>query len=296
MSIITDIIRLIRPTQWVKNLFVLLPVIFGGRLPDISVWTHAGEAFIAFCLLASGVYIFNDVIDAEADRSHPVKRLRPIASGKIKPSRAMLLSAFFIFLSFACSIYIFHFAPALTGILFAYLVINFLYTVWLKYIAIVDVITIAVGFVLRVLLGGLATDIYVSAWLIMMVFLLCLLIAFGKRRAEVIRMEQGGTARKSVDGYNRGFMDRIMSLLAATVIVAYICYTLTPAVEERFNSPYVFLTSIFVIAGILRYLQIVFVRTESENPTDIMLHDRFIIICILLWLATFIMIIYYPHT
>lgn len=284
--------RLIRIKQWVKNLFLFLPLIFSGNMLNGEATLLTLEAFLSFCLLSSSIYILNDIVDCESDRKHPVKCHRPIASGKIKSWTAIIISIIFCAAAFLLSFIFFPITPGEQLILFAYLVINILYTAGLKHLVIVDVMIIAAGFVLRVLAGGAAANIWVSPWLIMMVFLLTLLIAFGKRRDDLIKLESGIKTRKSVEQYNLVFIDQVLTLLSATMVVSYICYTLSPAVEERFNSQNVYLTSVFVIAATLRYLQIAMVKERSGKPTDIIYSDYFMQICGICWLLSFICIIY----
>ncbi len=282
----------LRVRQWVKNLFVYVPLVFSGKMLNPQLILESTGAFMAFCLLASSIYIINDLRDRDADRRHPVKRLRPIASGRFPSGMAVFLSAALCAMSFAmawgCG-----FTANSYLILAGYLVMNLMYSFGLKHIAILDVIIIAAGFVLRVLLGGVATHIWVTPWLVMMVFLLTLLIGFGKRRDDLIKMERDDVdVRKSVQEYNLTFINQVLGILAATVIVAYVSYTLTPEVEARFHSGNVYLTSVFVIGAVLRYLQIALVKERTGNPTQLVYSDRFIQICTVLWLASFLLIIY----
>lgn len=282
----------LRVRQWVKNLFVYVPLVFSGNMLNPQLIFESTGAFMTFCLLSSSIYIINDLRDRDADRRHPVKRLRPIASGRFPSGMAVFLSAALCAMSFAmawgCG-----FTANSYLILAGYLVMNLLYSFGLKHIAILDVIIIAAGFVLRVLLGGVATHVWVTPWLVMMVFLLTLLIGFGKRRDDLIKMERDEVdVRKSVQEYNLTFINQVLGILAATVIVAYVSYTLTPEVEARFHSGNVYLTSVFVIGAVLRYLQIALVKERTGNPTQLVYSDRFIQICTALWLASFLLIIY----
>lgn len=282
----------LRVRQWVKNLFVYVPLVFSGNMLNPQLILESTGAFMTFCLLSSSIYIINDLRDRDADRRHPVKRLRPIASGRFPSGMAVFLSAALCAMSFAmawgCG-----FTANSYLILAGYLVMNLMYSFGLKHIAILDVIIIAAGFVLRVLLGGVATHIWVTPWLVMMVFLLTLLIGFGKRRDDLIKMERDDVdVRKSVQEYNLTFINQVLGILAATVIVAYVSYTLTPEVEARFHSGNVYLTSVFVIGAVLRYLQIALVKERTGNPTQLVYSDRFIQICTVLWLASFLLIIY----
>ncbi|MDE6230446.1 MAG: decaprenyl-phosphate phosphoribosyltransferase [Muribaculaceae bacterium] len=289
----SDWLRLMRPAQWIKNLFVFFPAIFGGGLLDARIFIGACESFIIFCLLASSIYVINDIRDREADRAHPEKCRRPIASGRISKKTAvgfaLTLDFLWIFLTYIW----FGFRPEVWAIVGGYFLMNLAYSMGLKQVAIVDVFIVSAGFVLRVLMGGVVCRIWVSPWLIMMVLLGTLLIAFGKRRDDVLLMEAGHKAtRKSITTYNIQFINQVLSMLSAATIVAYVCYTLSPAVEERFGSEYIYLTSIFVIAALLRYLQIAVVFERSGRPTQILYGDRFIVACALLWMISFLIIIY----
>lgn len=286
-------LRLIRVKQWIKNLFVFLPLIFGGRLLSSQGVTESIAAFACFCLGSSAIYVLNDIIDRKADRLHPVKCHRPVASGLMSARSAAYISAFLAAASIAGSIFLFPGNAAVCVITVTYLLLNVLYSCALKHMAIIDVMVIALGFVLRVFAGGEACGIPVSPWLTIMVFMLTLFIAFGKRRDDLLRMkEERHVTRKSVACYTLGFVDQAMTLLASALIVAYIIYSLQPEVESRFNSHYVYLTTIFVIAGVLRYMQIAIVKKNSGQPTEMVYNDPFLLTCIILWIATFIFIIY----
>lgn len=287
-----SIISLLRPQQWVKNLFVILPVFFGGRFLDATYWLRAMPVFIAFCLMASAIYSLNDVRDIDDDRRHPVKCRRPVASGAISVTQAYILMILLATGSFAIA-WIFASTDAVAWILLAYLALNVAYSAGLKHIAIADVFIIATGFVLRVAAGGVACGIWLSPWIICMTFLLTLFLAFAKRRDDVVLHDSCGIiARKSIAGYNTAFMNQTLGILATITMVCYIMYSLSPEVMQRLGSEYVYITSVFVLAGLLRYLQIALVEKRSGSPTAILLRDRFIQGCIVIWLATFALIIY----
>ncbi len=297
MRLITDIIRLIRVRQWVKNLFVFLPLIFGGSLMSASGLLGGAGVFLCFCLASSAIYALNDVADRETDRRHPSKSHRPGASGRIRPEAAGAISGGLGAAALAGSLWMFPHKPQVCAILSAYILLNILYTYMLKHMAIIDVLAIATGFVLREYGGGAACVTAVSPWLTVMVFLSTLFIAFGKRRDDLIPAQsedalKSATPRRSVSGYTPGFIDQTMTLLASATIVAYIIYTLQPEVCERFGSDHVYLTTVFVIAGILRYMQKAIVKNETGDPSELVTRDPFIIGCVVCWLAAFIFIIY----
>ena len=285
------LLQLMRVREWVKNLFVFLPLVFGGGLLSGPGLLNAIIAFVCFSLTASSIYILNDLNDRASDSQHPLKRSRPLAAGRVSTDLAGGICAALACAALATSrIFL---SPLPTYILAAYLALNVLYTYWLKQLPIIDVMTIATGFVLRVLCGGAACHIWVSPWLVAMVFLLTLFIAFGKRRDDLLRIQTDNKAlRRSAAAYSLNFIDQVMALLAGAMIVAYLIYTLSPDVEARFGSHYVYTTTIFVIAGILRYMQIAMVNKESGDPTGIVYRDPFLTGCCVLWLASFIAIIY----
>lgn len=254
-----------------------------------TLWT-----FLAFCLVSSSIYCFNDIHDVESDRLHPKKKLRPIAAGKVSVWEGyfiMLLclmgSLLLATLSHSVNM------PVIYGLLLGYWGMNIAYCVRLKQYAILDVAIIAVGFVIRVLIGGFTTDIFVSGWLALMTFLLALFLAFAKRKDDYRIFELTGTMpRKSITGYNAQFIDLSVTIVGTITMVCYIIYTMNEGVIERFGSPYIYLTNFWVLAGLLRYLQNMLVYQRSGSPTKVLVKDRFIQVCIAGWLLSFFAIIY----
>ena len=295
-----DIIRLVRPKQWLKNVFVLIPVFFGGRLSDVHDLLATAFAFVAFSFAASSIYCFNDIIDADADRRHPVKCSRPVARGAVTMRQAYMLMAQMILLALCvvlCGRYLSVFTPSqalrVGGVIAGYWLLNLAYCAWLKKYAIVDVSVIAFGFVLRVLAGGFATDIIPSRWLVLMTFLLTLFLSLAKRRDDVLRMNATGEApRTNTIRYNLTFINQAITITASITTVCYIMYTVSPEVIARFQTEYLYLTTCFVILGLLRYIQITVVDEQSGDPTKIMLRDRFIQAVVVLWAISFAIIIY----
>lgn len=284
---IKQYIKLIRPHQWVKNFFIFLPVFFSFRFTEVSLFLPCILAFLGFSFIASSIYIINDWCDIESDKAHPTKRKRPLASGAVKPKEALI--GVCILLAAGFGIYTFAFdnwyAIALLGL---YFILNIFYSFKLKHITIVDITIVAIGFVIRVFIGGVVTGIAISQWLIIMIFLLALLLAVGKRRDDVlIFVRTGDKSRKNIDGYNLNFLNSIIVIITAIIILAYIMYTISPEVVER-NGDNLYLTSLFVILGLMRYLQIIFVDEKSGDPTKIFLKDHFIHIVMLLWVASFL--------
>ncbi len=297
-----DILRLIRPKQWLKNVFVLVPMFFGGALTDGATVFASLVAFFAFCFIASAIYCFNDIIDVEADRRHPVKCKRPIASGAITMKAAYGLMALMVVLAMLTTLLLprggglLEASPrgGLVGVLLFYFVLNLAYCAWLKQYAIVDVCVIAFGFVLRLLAGGFATGIVLSKWIVMMTFLLTLFLSFAKRRDDVIRMEATGEApRKNTIRYNLTFINQAITITASVTLVCYIMYTISPEVVARVHTDYLYLTTAYVLLGLLRYIQITVVDKKSGDPTKMMLQDRFTQVVVVLWALTFLLIIYF---
>ncbi|MEL6254236.1 MAG: UbiA prenyltransferase family protein [Bacteroidota bacterium] len=286
-----EYISLLRPHQYIKNLFLFLPAFFSLQILDGEVVIRTCVAFVAYCCMASAVYILNDYKDREADREHPVKRLRPLAAGTIKTSTAFILMSSLIVLGFLLSILL---GKSIFYLLTAYVFINVLYSFKLKHIAVVDIFIIALGFVIRIAVGAYAapTPIPYSKWIVLMTFLGALFLALAKRRDDVLLAAQGQKVRKSIDGYNLEFINGAMIIMASVLIVSYISYTIAPEIQENFGSEYLYLTVAFVILGVLRYLQISFVEEKSGNPTRILLTDLFLQLTIVAWLLTFVFLIY----
>lgn len=291
---IKAMLQLLRMEQWVKNFFIFFPLFFNGQLLNISLLLQCVIAFFAFSFAASSVYCFNDIYDVNADRLHPKKSKRPVASGSVTVKTAYLLMAVCFVISMIILLVLGGTQKyAVMGLIAFYYVMNIAYCVKLKQYAIIDVIVISIGFVLRVLVGGTATDIWLSEWIVIVTFLLALFLAFAKRRDDVVLFKNTGVApRKNTDRYNLDFMNQVMTIVSTVTIIAYIMYTLSPDVIERFHSRNIYITSVFVLVGIIRYLQVTIVDLKSENPTTILLKDRFIQFCVVGWIISFLIIIY----
>ena len=287
------VIQLMRPGQWMKNFFVCLPLFFDQRLFQKEYWAPVILTFFSFCFIASSIYCLNDIIDVERDRVHPKKKFRPIASGVISKATALIIMILCILISFLLAFSVGHDSLRVAAIIFTYLVLNIAYSFKLKQYAIIDVFIIAIGFALRVLAGAFCCDIIPSNWLVLMTFLLALFLAFAKRRDDVVIYQTDGIlARNNIVRYNLPFLNQVIGLIAAITMICYIMYTITPEVISRFHTRYVYLTSIFVLAGIIKYLQITMVDVKSGNPTKVLLKNRFIQLCILGWILSFFLIIY----
>ncbi len=289
-------IKLLRPKDWAKNLFLFVPSFFAGHFFVLHKIELLGLGFAAFCCFASSIYIINDYRDIENDRKHPKKSKRPLASGKVKPAHALLICVLLLL----CGCVLGYLAnPALWFLLVlgVYFLMNLGYSYGLKNIAILDMLIVAMGFVLRVKAGAIIANVESTAWLIIMTCLLALFMAIGKRRDDLLLQDSSGsTMRKSLSGYNLNFLDTMLGLFSAIIIVAYINYTMDPDSIIRLGTYRIYYTSIFVVAGIMRYLQIVFVMKDSGSPTEILYKDHFIQVTIVLWITCFFILLYLPHS
>jgi decaprenyl-phosphate phosphoribosyltransferase len=286
---IREHVKLLRPHQWVKNGFVLIPAFFGGKLMMLITSSKPGLAFASFCAAASSVYVLNDIFDIEKDRAHERKRSRPLAAGTVSIRNALVLLAI---LALAAT----GMAVAVGGTFFyivaGYIGLNILYTLYFKRISLVDISFIAAGFILRVLGGGVAADVVISKWLMLMTFLLACCLAVGKRRDDLLLGVNKTAVRDANNGYTLRFIDTCLVILGAVTIVCYIMYTVSEEVVRRLNSDNVYLTSVFVIIGMLRFLQIAIVEQKSGAPTMILLKDNLIRVMIGLWLLSFLILLY----
>ncbi|UZS00135.1 decaprenyl-phosphate phosphoribosyltransferase [Chondrinema litorale] len=285
--------NLLRPKQWIKNLFLFIPLFFSGEIFHIPKLLNVSLGFISFSLIASCVYIINDYRDIESDKKHPKKCKRPLASGSVSKREAIFVLILCLIIGFSIAFFL---KPKFLFILSIYFILNLAYSFGLKNISILDVIIVATGFVLRVKCGGVLSHIYTSEWLTLMVFLLALIMAFAKRRDDVlIKAKSGSDIRKASRGYNLEFLNVALAILSAITIVSYLLYSLSMGMIEQWGTHRLYYTCLFVIAGILRYLQIAFVENESGSPTSILYKDKFIQGSILVWIISFYFIIYYPE-
>jgi len=268
---LNSIIKLIRPHQYIKNIFIFMPIFFIGHITNIELILITTTAFVAFSISASAVYIFNDYQDIDDDRKHPEKKHRPLASGSITKKFAITLIGVFFIIGISIMATI---SFQVVGILCIYITLNIAYSLYLKHIAILDVSIIAICFVLRLFIGSSATGTALSMWIIITTFLLALFIALAKRRDDILFfLNTGKKMRRAIDGYNLQLIDGAMMIMASVVIVTYILYTTSIEVLQRMQSEYLYLTALFVILGIMRYLQISFVENNSGSPTKIVLRD-----------------------
>jgi len=289
-------LKLLRVEQWVKNLFVFLPLFFSGNITNHDLFIKSIFAFFIFSFAASSIYIINDYSDIDSDRKHPEKKNRPLASGAISKTTALVFLIGLLIADIAlilfCQEYFSQNLWKFSTIIIAYFLMNLAYTFKLKHVAIIDVSIIAIGFVLRVLAGGYITGIYISQWAILLTFVLALVLAIGKRRGELINAQISGKTRKALDGYNVQFADIALSISCTLAIVCYLMFTLSPEVQKRFH-PRVFYTVFFVVFAFLRYLQQTLVYNKTESPTKIIYKDRYIQITLILWVIVFLLQIYF---
>ena len=287
-------LQLLRPLQWMKNVFVFAPIFFSNHLLEKDFFVPTAVVFLSLCMISSSIYCFNDLRDVEADRQHPKKCQRPIASGAVSVKGGYTLMALATILAFVILAFVKSpNTPYLYMIVGGYWLMNIAYCLKLKQYAILDVSIIAIGFVMRVLAGGLTTNVWVSHWLVMLTFLVTLFLALSKRNDDYRIYEQTGIKpRVSITGYNKTFINEATAIVASVTMVSYIMYTMSEEVIARMGTRYVYLTSGWVLAGLLRYLQNMVVFGLSGSPTKSLVKDHFIQLCILGWIASFFAIIY----
>ncbi len=287
-------VKLLRPEQWVKNVFVLLPLFFSGSMLDGAKVSDALWVFAAFCLISSSVYCINDACDADTDRLHPDKRHRPIASGLISRRHALIAAATLATAVAPICLFSGMCRPGLViTIIYSYLLLNIAYCIRFKRYHVIDVVILSSGYVLRVLAGGVGTSITLSSWILVMTFLIALFLSVAKRCDDAtIYKTTGEKMRSNVDFYARNGIEIALRAIAGVTFACYMLYTVSDEVMQRLHSHYVFITSIFVLIGLMRYLHITLVQHRSGNPTSVLLHDHLLQLDIALWILTFVLIIY----
>lgn len=288
-TVLTGLLRAMRPKQWTKNGVVFAALIFSRHFDDPASVVSAVIAAGVFCLLSSAVYLLNDVFDLRNDRAHPIKRRRPIAAGEVPPGAAVGTAVVLGGGSLAAGYFV---VPGLAIIGAVYLVANVLYSAWLKKVVIVDVMVISLGFVLRAVAGGLAIDVEVSAWLIICTILLSLFLALCKRRQELALLDSATEHRGILEEYTIEFLDQMITIVTAATVVAYSSYTLSHDVQEKLGTRHLYLTVPFVIYGIFRYLYLVHRRDMGGSPSEVLLADRPLLLNILLWGVAAVAILY----
>ena len=286
------LVRAMRPRQWTKNVLVFAGLIFGQKLTDPRSVETAGLAFAVFCLLSSSVYLLNDVRDREADRLHPAKANRPIASGALGVGAALIAAAVLAAISLAAAFWInTAFGLVATG----YLVLMAAYSLWVKHVVILDVLALAAGFVLRAAGGAAAVNVEFSHWLLLLTLLGALFLALSKRRAEIVALTDAAHShRKSLAEYSPYLLDQMISVVTASTLLAYAFYTISPDTVQKFGTAHLIWTVPFPLYGIFRYLYLVHQREGGGSPSDTLLEDRPVQACVALWAASVVLILYGP--
>ncbi|CAN5529425.1 decaprenyl-phosphate phosphoribosyltransferase [soil metagenome] len=288
----TPYILAMRPKQWMKNVLVFAALVFSANLFDLGLILEVSLAFVCFCMASSAVYFLNDLRDREEDRHHPVKQFRPIAAGQVAPEHAMVMSAVLALVALGAGLYI---APAFAGVLAGYMLLNISYSMYLKHFVIVDVFSISTGFVLRAAGGAVVLGVPISPWLYVCTIVLSLFIGFGKRRSELVLLEDdAGSHRKNLDEYSAPLLDQYIVVTAGATVMAYSLYTV---VAPNLPSNHLMMATIpFVLYGIFRYLFLVHQRQEGGAPEQLILTDRPLLGSVFLWGMTSIVILYGPWT
>jgi len=290
--VLTSIFVSLRPRQWVKNLFVFAGLVFAQKLFTPSVWPALG-AFAVFCALSGSVYLLNDAADREKDRLHPDKKWRPIASGRLPAGTAVTAAAVLVVAALAGSLVL---SRPLAVVALAYAVLLGAYSVWLKHVVIVDVIVVAIGFVLRAVAGAVAIDVEISGWLLICTVLMALFLALGKRRHEYLTLGEAAVRHRPILAeYSAGLLDQMIAVVTASTVTAYALYTMSPETVAKFETHLLPVTLPFVLYGIFRYLYLLYRRQLGGNPSELFLNDGPLLVNTLLWILAVALIIYGPR-
>lgn len=291
-SIALNLLRSTRPSQWTKNFLVFAGVLFGRRLFEPRAVAAALAAFLIFCMLSGAVYLFNDIADRDADRQHPLKRRRPIASGAISLSVAISAAALLAAGALAAA---FRLSVPFGAVAAVYLLLQAAYSHVLKHVVILDVLAIAIGFVLRAVAGAVAVNVEISHWLFVCTILLALFIALAKRRHEIVLLaDTAATHRPILGEYSPYLLDQMIGVVTASTLISYVFYTISPETTEKFGTEWLGLTIPFPLYGIFRYLYLVHQREGGGSPADLLLTDRPLLVCVALWAVAVAIIIYRP--
>ena len=286
------ILQTMRPRQWVKNLVVFGALLFSRKFTDGGAVLHTVAAFLLFCAASGGIYIINDLFDAERDRRHPEKSRRPIASGALGSAAAIVAATLLLTGSLMSA---FTLSPPFGAVVLIYAALNLAYSLWLKEVVIIDVMVIASGFVLRAVGGGLVIDVTISTWLIMCTILLSLFLAFCKRRQELELVPEAHEHRSILREYSVAFLDQMINVVTASTVTAYMFYTISPEVELRLGTHYLYLTVPFVLYGIFRYLYLVHQKGQGGSPTQALLTDWPLLLDVALWGVTAVLLLTFAH-
>lgn len=287
-----NLITALRPSQWTKNLLVFAALIFAQRLFDARAIAESVSAFVIFCILSGVVYLINDVMDRESDRRHPLKSHRPIASGALSV-RSAVVAAAVLSASGLAAAFALNFDFGLVAV--SYVGLQALYSGPLKHIVILDVLTLAIGFVLRAIAGAVAIHVDISHWLFVCTILGALFIALAKRRHELVLLGDGAANHRPIlEEYTPYLLDQMIAVVASSTLIAYIFYTISAETVAKFGTTWLGLTIPFALFGIFRYLYLIHRRDGGGNPSDLLLNDRPILSCVTLWVITVVVIIYGP--
>ncbi|MCL6471418.1 MAG: decaprenyl-phosphate phosphoribosyltransferase [Firmicutes bacterium] len=285
------VLTLIRIRHWIKNLFIFAPLLFSQNLFNASMLAKSVLAFISFSFVASSVYALNDIFDYKKDRLHPIKRLRPIALGKLKTSFAILVAILFLTMGLVIANFV---NLAFIISIAIYLGLNVLYSLYLKDQVILDVLVLSLFYVIRVSAGGFAIEVHISNWLLICTFMLAIFMGFGKRRYELtILKEEAPSHRKILAEYSPYFLDQMVAVVTPTTLIAYLLYTISEETVEKFGTDKLIATVPFVLYGVFRYLYLVHQREEGGDPTKLMLTDKPLIITVVGWVLSVVFILYF---
>lgn len=283
-------VQLIRPQHYAKNIFIFAPLFFALKITHLDLLLICLEASIGFFLISGAVYVINDYRDIAEDRLHIKKKLRPLAAGTVTKKEALILTVVLLVIgsviTWSININVFLVSAVYFGL-------NVAYSLGLKHVAIVDIFIVSLGFVLRLFVGAAATNIPITNWIVILTFMLAMFLSLAKRRDDVLIFnETGKKLRKSIEGYNLQFVDSAIIVNVAVMLVAYILYTISAEVTTKFHNPELYVTSIFVVFGVFRYLQLTFVQNKSGSPVGVLMKDRLIQTTVLLWLLSWAILIY----
>jgi len=284
-------LRLIRVHQWVKNVFVFIPLLFSQHLFQMNYFLDALSAFLVFCLASSAIYVINDIVDIESDRAHPVKKNRPLPSGQISTLAAIITASLLLVLVFWLMMY---FNYAFILLVVGFVILNVMYSFWLKNMVLLDVFSIAAGFSIRVLAGAFAIMVPISSWLLLTTMFISLFLGVMKRRSELalVNENSGNQSRKVLAQYSLNFADQMATVASAGVIICYALYTVAPRTVSAFQTERLIYTTPFVVFGIFRYMYLEYINKKGENTTHALATDLPMIINVLLYVAATIVIVY----
>ncbi len=290
-SLLRAYIKLIRPKQWIKNLFVFAPLIFAQELFDPVHLLLALKAFAGFCLVASAVYIVNDITDREADRMHPEKKFRPLAAGTISVSGAYIAAGILLA---GAALFSFKMDHRFIILLCMYFLLNLAYSLKLKEVVLLDVFIIAAGFMIRVVGGAYAIQVETSTWLVLCTLFISLFLGFAKRRSELMQIPDANFAERKVLGHYRvSFLDQMLTISAAGTVISYALYTVARRTMELFGTDKLIYTTVFVIYGVFRYLYLIHTTTTTDKPADVVTSDVPILLTAILWVLACVLLIYF---